>query len=269
MKFARKPGVVRAPIVAGATDAPMPNQERHAMIDRRKFAASLGALALLAPTQALARHRRRRRSRSGAADLAVETIQWNEGGSWHNDSVLEGSDVLFRATIRNRGQTATPPNVTIRVDFRVNGEIVSWSNSYSNGLALGETIALEADGGLNDNECWDETIPGDYSIQATVDSQNRITESNEGNNNFSTSLVVESSESVLMVSDDTVSTQKNTQVNIDVLGNDDGSLRLTSVQSPTDRGGTAVIASDGRTIVYTPPSEFEGTDGFAYEVTSP
>jgi Bacterial Ig domain/CARDB len=237
-------------------------------INRRKFAASLGALAVIAPTQALARHRSRRRSRNGAADLVIESSEWNDGGPWHNDSVLEGSDVLFRATIRNRGQTATPPNVTIRVDFRVNGEVVSWSNSYSNGLAQNATITLEADGGPDD-KFWGDVSPGNYSIQATVDSENRIVESGEGNNSFSSSLIVESSEPVLMVNDDTVSTPKNTPVNIDVLGNDGGSVRLTSVQSPTDRGGTAVIASDGRTIVYTPASGFEGTDGFAYEVTSP
>jgi hypothetical protein len=41
-------------------------------------------------------------------------------------------------------------------------------------------------------------------------------------------------------------------VNVDVLANDHAppgtTLKLTSVQSPTDQGATAVTASDGRTI---------------------
>jgi hypothetical protein len=115
--------------------------------------------------------------------------------SWHNTSVLEGSNVLFRATIRNQGTVATPVNAPIRVDFRADNQLVSWSDSYTSSLARGATITIQADNGPDGNALWDDVAPGNWSIQAAVDSSDRIPESNETNNTFRASLLVESSTS--------------------------------------------------------------------------
>jgi hypothetical protein len=252
-----------------------------ATIDRRKFAAGFGALPFLASTPALAQRRRRK----WAADLVIDSIQWSHdaGGSWHNGSVPEASDLLFRATVRNRGQTATPPNVSIRVDFRVNNEVVSWSDSYLSSLAANATITLQADGGPDGNAAWEDVSPGTWSIQAAVDGANLIVESNENNNTLSTSVVVDGTTSgfTVVANDCTVSTPMDTALTIDVLASvvapAGTTLSLTSVQSGTDtggikcrtdNGGTASIAPDGRTIEYTTPAGFQGTDGFTYEVTA-
>lgn len=42
---------------------------------------------------------------------------------------------------------------------------------------------------------------------------------------------------------------------------------ITAIQSTTDQGGTALIAPDGMSIFYTPPTDFEGTDTFSYTIT--
>jgi hypothetical protein len=62
----------------------------------------------------------------------------------------------------------------------------------------------------------------------------------------------------------------NTPVTVDVLANDSDplgrNLIVSSVQSPSDRGGIVAIAADGKRVTYTPPSGFSGNDLFRYEV---
>lgn len=69
--------------------------------------------------------------------------------------------------------------------------------------------------------------------------------------------------------DDTATTPANTPVNVPVLANDTDplgrTLQLTSVQSPTAQGGTAVINADGVSVDYTPPTNFVGSDTFTYD----
>ncbi|MBK8680052.1 MAG: tandem-95 repeat protein [Sphingobacteriales bacterium] len=60
---------------------------------------------------------------------------------------------------------------------------------------------------------------------------------------------------------------------IPVLANDtdpDGDLLLIIwVQTPTQQGGTATINTTGDSIIYTPPTGFEGTDSFSYVIQDP
>lgn len=51
----------------------------------------------------------------------------------------------------------------------------------------------------------------------------------------------------------------------DQLGPDSGTLVITSVSGFTE-GGTAEISSDGRTLLYTPAADFNGTEEFTYFV---
>ena len=74
--------------------------------------------------------------------------------------------------------------------------------------------------------------------------------------------------------DNTFTVQSNTTNNVlNVLGNDLESVNLpltvTSVQTTTDRGGTASISADGLNVIYTPPTpQFVGTDQFTYTATN-
>jgi len=65
--------------------------------------------------------------------------------------------------------------------------------------------------------------------------------------------------------DDTATTQQNTPVTIDVLSNDFSVLYITSVETTTLNGGSAVINQDN-TVTYTPAPNFVGTDSFVYQV---
>ncbi|HBE69992.1 MAG TPA: hypothetical protein DDW52_17740, partial [Planctomycetaceae bacterium] len=57
---------------------------------------------------------------------------------------------------------------------------------------------------------------------------------------------------------------------INVLANDVpgsvGNLTITSFQSPTNQGGNVVLNADGTRLLYTPRSDFEGTDQFTYQI---
>ncbi|OED35410.1 hypothetical protein AB833_29690 [Chromatiales bacterium (ex Bugula neritina AB1)] len=67
---------------------------------------------------------------------------------------------------------------------------------------------------------------------------------------------------------DAVTTSENTAISIDVLGNDsdpDGDqLSISITRAPVN--GTAVVGSD-ETVLYTPDTDFDGTDSFRYQVT--
>lgn len=78
-----------------------------------------------------------------------------------------------------------------------------------------------------------------------------------------------------LANDDTFSLTRNSQANVlNVLGNDfetaNSQLRITSINTTGSRAtrGVVIIAADQRSILYTPPVGFTGTDSFAYTVTS-
>jgi hypothetical protein len=163
----------------------MPKRE----LSRRSFAEKLliGTAAIAWPGYALANHRR-------SVDLIVSAIRWSEdiGMNWHNDPVLEGSDVWFEADVRNIGLAAASLDRTIQVDFRVNGTLVSRSNTYRSGLQAGGQITLRANTGPDGDQFWNDVGPGNYSIQARVDAPNRFpSEHSESNNARTVQLVVE------------------------------------------------------------------------------
>ena len=112
--------------------------------------------------------------------------------TWHNDPVLEGSDVWFEADVKNIGLAGAQLNRTIQVDFRVNGTLVSSSNTYRSGLPAGGQITLRANTGPDGDQFWTDGGPGSYSIQARVDPSNRFpSEHSESNNTRTVQLLVE------------------------------------------------------------------------------
>jgi hypothetical protein len=92
----------------------------------------------------------------------------------------------------------------------------------------------------------------------------------QSTNYFVDPIFVPANEAVAV--DDLAATQVNTSVTINVLANDTApsgmQLVVTGVQSPTQQGGTAVVAQDQRSINYTPPTSFTGEDVFTYEVAA-
>lgn len=227
------------------------------MMTKRGFTlAALAAVATCAPaTLAEALQRR--------ADLTITGMSWSEdaGVSWGNEPVFVGNEVLFRAVVRNRGNAALPPSMPLLIEWRANG-IVAASAILASGLSKRTSTTVVA------ASSWVPLTAGNYTIEAIADPANTIVEGNEGNNRLALSLVVEGNAPAIVANDDAASTALNTPVKIDVLANDTGpgGLVIVAAQSPTDRGGTAVVTPDQRFIVYTPPSGFQGQDRFTYGV---
>jgi Bacterial Ig domain len=202
-------------------------------------------------------------------DLVVTGMSWSadSGLTWSKGSVPQDASVLFRATIKNRGNASSPPQKIIRLAFRVDGQAVAWRD-ISGGLAAGQSIATEADAGP-DNGFWFPSAPGGYVVRAVVDSTGQVSESNEENNGLSATIEVEATTPVALTNDDSASIPVDTPVLIDVLANDTApagyALVVAAVQSPTDRGGTAVITPDRKFVKYTPPAGFSGEDSFTYD----
>jgi hypothetical protein len=147
----------------------------------------IGTAALAWPGYALANHRR-------TVDLIITGIRWSEdlGVTWHDDAVPEGSDVWFEADVRNIGRSGAAPNRIIQVDFRVNGTLVSRSNSHRSGLPAGGQITLRANTGPDGDQFWPDVEPGTYTVQARVDAPNHFPrEHSESNNTRTVQLVVE------------------------------------------------------------------------------
>jgi len=113
---------------------------------------------------------------NGLPDVVVTSV------SWSPSNLFAGTNVVFKATVLNRGSAATPSGVTLGVGFNVDGAgTASWSSGYSSALAPNESVTLTADGGPGGVNYWTATT-GVHFVTATVDDINRFPESIEDNN---------------------------------------------------------------------------------------
>lgn len=111
-------------------------------------------------------------------DLIVTDISWSPAYPTVGDAVT------FSATIQNVGTAATPDGVVHGIPFYVDGTAVSWSDTYTQSMAPGESVILTATGGPAGTSTWTAT-EGTHTVFAAVDDINRIAESDETNNQFS------------------------------------------------------------------------------------
>lgn len=119
---------------------------------------------------------------NGLPDVIVTAISWTAA------HIGPGTNVVFRATVRNQGAAATPAGVTLGVGFLVDGVQYSWSGGYSAALPAGSSVVLTADGGPVANY-WSATA-GPHTVTAIVDDINRFAEGNEANNVLHSNIVV-------------------------------------------------------------------------------
>lgn len=97
-------------------------------------------------------------------------------------TVQNGNQVSFRAVVKNLGGQTTPAGTIIGVAFSVNNQVVSWSDTFTSGLAGGASVTLAANNGPNGNSKW-AAGTGTFTITAQVDDINRLpNEGNETNN---------------------------------------------------------------------------------------
>lgn len=91
-----------------------------------------------------------------------------------------GQPVVFRAVLRNTGKHPTP-QVTHGVVFRVDGKTVSWSDTFREPLAPGQSREVSASNGPDGRAEWTMT-GGPHILTALADDRDRIRETNEENN---------------------------------------------------------------------------------------
>ncbi|SHO43404.1 CARDB domain-containing protein [Anaerocolumna xylanovorans] len=120
---------------------------------------------------------------SGTPDLVVTDISWNPA------SPAAGNSVVFSATVKNQGTGATQAGVINGVSFFVDGTQVSWSDNNTSSIAAGDSVTVTATGGPGSTASW-SAVSGSHTVKAWVDDVNRISESNEDNNQYSKSITV-------------------------------------------------------------------------------
>ena len=107
-------------------------------------------------------------------DLVVTAVGWA-------GQPAAGQEVVFEATITNRGRAATPAGVIHGVQFKVDGRMTTWSDTSTASLKPGQSRTVRANWGPAGKGTWTATA-GEHSITAHVDDARRIAESNETNN---------------------------------------------------------------------------------------
>jgi subtilase family serine protease len=118
-------------------------------------------------------------------DLIVTSITWTPS------PVASGSHVVWTATVKNQGNTATPAGTIVGVQFSVDGNtsVITWNDKDTTSLGAGQSVTLTATGGTNGVNYWLATS-GSHTVQAWADDVNRIAESNENNNKLIASFSV-------------------------------------------------------------------------------
>lgn len=118
--------------------------------------------------------------------------------SWTPATFGVGTNVVFKATIKNQGGAATPSGVTLGVGFTVDGGgVVTWSSGFSSAVAPGNSVTLTADGGPSGVNFWQATA-GAHQLIGNVDDINRFAEGNENNNIFALPFSVPVASAVLL-----------------------------------------------------------------------
>jgi hypothetical protein len=104
--------------------------------------------------------------------LVIDRIEWSADQlEFHSGAFPPDTPVWFRAIVKNEGTAGWPIQRPIKIDFKVNGELVSTARSYRSGLEAGAEIALPADGGPMGDRLWHNTSneAQKFTVSATAD----------------------------------------------------------------------------------------------------
>jgi archaellum component FlaF (FlaF/FlaG flagellin family) len=109
--------------------------------------------------------------------------------SWSPANPAPGQAVTLSATITNFGTTTKPAGTINGVGFRVDGNLVTWSDNNTQALAPGQSITVTANSGPSGSATWSPSA-GPHNIEAWLDDVNRVSETNENNNKLALPLAV-------------------------------------------------------------------------------
>ncbi len=109
--------------------------------------------------------------------------------TWEPENPIVGSDVIFSATITNKGNGTTPEGVVNGVQFQVDGNCVVWSDTDTTQLEPGESITVKANSGPSGSATW-TAMGGEHTVLAWVNDTGRYGESDTQNNQLSKTMRV-------------------------------------------------------------------------------
>ena len=182
-------------------------------------------------------------------EMATVTVMVTPVADVVADTVATPEDTPLAIDVLANDQFADPTKVTVTVPL---------SDQPANGTAIvnpNRTVTYVPDA--------DFTGPDSFVYMATV-------LHTDGSTNTETATVTVTVTPVADVVADTVSTEEDTPVSIDVLANDlfadPTKVTVTVPLSDQPANGTAIV-NPNRTVTYIPDADFTGTDSFIYTAT--
>ena len=122
---------------------------------------------------------------AGSSDLVVTDIITSPANP------QPGDQVTLSAVIKNIGTEATASGVKHGVRFSIGNldNYFSWNDQYFTSIAPGESVTLQATGGVN-GTTWTPDSAGSYKLIAWVNDQRPVNESNYDNNVFEKTIQI-------------------------------------------------------------------------------
>ena len=103
---------------------------------------------------------------------------------------LPGQKVTFYATVKNQGSAPTLADSPLKLSFSVNGQLISWSEGFTNSIPAGGMTLMCGNTGSHGVNTWTAGSVGTLNLVATVDPDNTVDECVETNNVFSSQFSV-------------------------------------------------------------------------------
>lgn len=184
-----------------------------------------------------------------------------------NKPVLAGAILKVDNRIETQVVLLSNPNTTYRIEFFATESCDS--SGFGEGTTFLSSVTLTTDengGGLLDL-FLDQAVPAGQQLIATATSNNGNGPGNSSEFSECVSVIAEAPPAAPQLFPDTVSTQEDTPITINVLANDfrgasGQPLTIVAVGEPAN--GTATIVNNQ--VLYTPDPNFNGGDSFFYSV---
>jgi beta-glucosidase len=103
---------------------------------------------------------------------------------------VPGQKVVFLAMVKNQGSTATAAGKSLKIVFSVDGKQISYSDEFTGSIPSGGMALVCGNKGVDSVNYWVASNTGDYTITASVDPDQSVTECVETNNSKTATLKV-------------------------------------------------------------------------------
>jgi hypothetical protein len=199
------------------------------------------------------------------SDSLTYTVKDNNGGTSNSATVSIEVNPVNDPPIANDDSTATEENTPVTLSILSNDSDVDSSLSLS-----GITITIVTAHGITsvNNASGTVTYTPDLDFNGTDSFEYTVKDAEGLESNTATVSIVVRVNQAPVANDDSVATDEDIALTINVLSNDTDDLQLDSstvtlATSPTS--GSAKVNSDG-TITYTPLANTSGSDSLSYSV---